>query len=370
MMQSLAVNGYTETEVVAALHSANSVRHVSFEFRLLDRLNAKIGTLEATGGSVSLSSDAAIKRSGRFTIKDSKDIDWLNDRIQPVFRLEMPDGRYAEWGLGIFLVSSPSRQGVGQSIYRDVVGYDVSVILEEDKFTDRHVVPSGTNYISAINAMLIGAGITFAEIAPLNSTLPNDREFEGGTSRLTAVNTLLSEINYTSIWADEDGLLRASPFIMPFDQEIEYVYRSDRKSIITADAVNELDLFSVPNSWVVVASNPDLPPMRSTYINDRITSKTSTVNRKRTISRYAQVNNIADQAALDNYARRMAYDDSVVYDVMRFETAIMPHHSFASNLYLDYAPLNISSKYQEYMWSMPLQPGGRMTHEARRVIFL
>ena len=370
MMLPLGVNGYSADEVKRELHAVDGTRRVEFIYRLLNRENVRIGTLEVIGGTVDMSSMAAVKRSARFTIKEDKGVDWLNDRIQPVFRLGMPDGGYAEWPLGVFLMSSPARKDTGGGITRDVTAYDSCVILEKDRFLDRYVIQAGTNYISAINAILISADVGYALITANSGELSTAREFEGGTSKLAAINTLFSEINYTDIWADENGRLRASPYILPYYADSEYSYRSDETSIMLPEPVNEFDLFDVPNKWVVSASSPDAEPLMSIFVNDRLTSLTSTINRGRTISQYHTVNNIVDQATLDNYARRLAYEDSAVFDVMRFETAVMPHHSYHSNLFLEHNAFDMASRFQEVSWSMPLDAMQAMRHEARRVILL
>jgi len=371
MMLQLGVNGYNADDVAKVLHAEGGSRHVEIICRLLNRENVVIGTMECTGGAVDFISGSAIKRSGRFALKDTRAVDWLNDRIQPVFIVEMPDGGYAEWPLGVFLISSPSRKGAGVDVVmRDVAAYDACVILADDRFDDRYVVKAGINYVSAVNAILIGAGIRYAQVAACADTLQVDCEFEGGTRKLAAVNTLLADINYTDLWADENGMLRAAPYELPFEAESEYSYRCDGRSVVLEDASDDFDLFGVPNKWVVVATNPDAESMMSVYVNDSLTSATSTVRRGRTITQFERINSIASQAALDNYARRMAYESSTVYDTINFRTAAMPHHSYLSNLFFDYPAFGIAAKFQEVSWSLSLNTGEPMRHEARRIIYL
>lgn len=365
-MIELAVNGYSREEVIKQLHSS---RVVKFKYNLLNKHNVKIGELDVRpGGRITLNSMAEIKRTALFTVKDT-DIDWLNDRIQPVFSLQMQGG-WAEWPLGIFLMASPTAKFEGGVRYREVECYDMSLILVEDKVDNRHIIPAGTTYTSAIETLLNSAGIWKINITPHSGQTAIDKEFEIGTSKLTIINQLLSEINFTSLWIDENGYAVAKPYVIPSEREAEYTYRDDQLSVIHPGSIVEEDLFAVPNKWVLVASNPERQPLRSVYVNDLPTSRTSTISRGRTIVDYREIDDIFDQDTLDARAKRQAYESSQIYGKFIFETALMPHHSFLDVLYIEHSKHDISAKYTETMWEMTLADYGRMLHETRRVIHI
>lgn len=367
-MISLAVNGYTAEEVKKRLHTD---RVVKFRYDLLNRNDIKIGELTVQpGGTVTMSSLAQIKRTAQFTIKDTGNIDWLNDRIRPVFCLKMPDGGWAEWSLGIFLMSSPSERIENGEKFRETECYDASLILVEDKFDDRYFIPAGTNYIDAINEILNSAGIWKINIIYHPGITATDKEFEIGMDKLTAINQLLSEINYTSMWVDEHGFFTARPYVIPSEREAEYEYRNDDLSIIFPGSVHEEDLFSVPNKWVLSVSNPEREPLRSVYVNDIPASQTSTVARGRTIVDFREIDDVYDQTTLDDKAKRMAYEASQIYGKFVFETANMPHHSYSDILFIEHTGHGIAAKYSETSWTITLSHSGRMRHEARRVIHI
>jgi hypothetical protein len=242
---------------------------------------------------------------------------FLSDRIRPYLRLYVPpgkllgryyyffqssfsaefdlragptEGRWVEFPLGIFLLSSPTRKDEKNSIYRDVEAYDGLLILRDDKFDSRYTVPAGTNYRQAVIDILSSAGME-----------------------------------------------------------------------------EELDLFNVPNKWVVVCSNAE-QSLFSTYMNDNPNSPTSTVSRGRTIVDYREVTDIAAQQSLDAYVQRIAFETSQVYGKITFETAINPLHDYMDVLQLEYSPLGIKDKYVETGWTMPLKAGARMKHEVRKVV--
>lgn len=350
--------------MIKALHSN---RKVSFRYDLLNFDEVKIGELQGEDGNINLSSLAQIKRRGKFNFKENElnDIDWLNDRVRPIFIL---NDTY-EWPLGNFIISAPTRAARRDGIFRTVDAYDSTLVLREDKFITRHRIPKDYNYITAIEQLINSAGVWRLDITPSDLTLKTDREFEIGTTKLEAVNSLLQEINYTSVWADYMGTLISKPYVLPTDREVEYTYSNNDISIIKADSTTEeLDLFEVPNIWVIVASNPETDVLSSTWTNDSAGSPTSTIRRRRNIVDYRQIEDIASQQVLDDYVKRLAYEGSNTFGKFIFNTAIMPHHSYMDSLFCDYSKLGIKNKYIETSWEMDLRAGGTMTHTARRVI--
>lgn len=399
-MQELAQKGHTRQTVINALQMKAGSRQIKFRYDLLDKNdNYKKTLTNVIDGEISMSAFADIKRTARFTVKDDNSIDWLNDRIQPFYMLKInkqviiivygilagqknageficgkgketvqtTKSDWLEWPLGIFILSSPKKQD-NIIITREVEAYDLSQILIDDKFADRYAINAGTNYITAIKSLLEGAGITKINIAATDKTLSTAREFEIGTTKLSAINKLFSEINYTQIIVDEYGYFVSSPYRSPSDRVAEYTYKDDSMSIMAQGVSEELDLFNVPNKWVAVLSNPELEPLSSVYENNNPNSITSTVSRGRTIVDFREVDNIADQESLDAYVQRIANNASQVYGYINFETAIMPMHSYSDVLDLGYSKLGIVGKYSETNWTLPLQAGAIMKHQCRRVV--
>jgi hypothetical protein len=371
-MLDLAVNGYTKEQVIDRLHGRSGSRGaVKFRYDLLSKEDVKLGELTVSTGRVALNSLGEIKRTAAFQVteQEGQDIDWLNDRVRPAFLLQMEDDGWAEWPMGVFILSSPTRADENKKIKRSIEAYDTSQILKEDKFTDRYKIDVGTKYTDAVISILNSAGIWKINITDHAGTLSIDKEFEIGTTKLQAVNQLLAEINYTSIWVDENGYFVARPYQLPVNRDPEYEYRNNDLSIIHPGASEELDLFSVPNQWVRYVSNPDKTvTLRSVYTNELSTSPTSTINRGRTIVDIDAVDDIYDQATLDDYTQRQAYEASQVYGRFDFSTALMPHHSFLDCLFVEHTAYGISYKYIETGWSMDLQTGGKQVHSCRRVI--
>lgn len=369
-MQIIEQGGYTRQQIIDMLHAKSSSRNVKFRYDLLNRQEIKIGTLDnVVSGEVSMASLATdIKRTARFNMRDNKDIDWLNDRIQPFCMFRMPDGGWVEWSLGIFLLNSPKKREKNRQVYRDIEAYDGLQVLLDDKFDSRYTIAVGTKYITAIQNIFFTLGITKINIPNTDLTLPITKEFEIGTAKLRAINELLGELNYTSLWVDEKGYYTAMPYVIPSERAIDYHYKDDELSIIYNGLEEELDLFSIPNKWVVVQSNAETEPLTSAYTNENPASVTSTVSRGRLIVDFREVDNIANQTSLDNYTKRLAFEASQIYGHIEFETAIMPIHSYSDLLQIQYNTLEINDRYVETNWTIPLQAGARMRHRARKVV--
>jgi hypothetical protein len=395
-MQTIIPNGYTIEQVKAAIHMAGGSRKIDFRYELLDKNENVIGQLDnIIDAEVSMSALSAIKRTARFTLRDNGEINFLSDRIRPYFRLYIPPrsefvrsyyylqpnfsitldklqllpetGGWIEFPLGIFLLASPTRKDERNQVYREVEAYDGLLILRDDKFDTRYTVTAGTNYRQAVIDILASAGITKHNIEQTDKVLPVDKEFEPGTEKLEAINALLQAINYTPIHVDVYGYFTSMTYRSPSIRAAEYTYKDDELSIIYPGMEEELDLFNVPNKWVVVCSNAE-QSLVSSYTNSNPNSPTSTVNRGRTIVDYREVTDIADQQSLDAYVQRIAFEASQVYGKLTFETAINPLHDYMDVLQIEYSPLGISGKYSETGWTMPLKAGARMKHEVRKVV--
>lgn len=365
-MQSLEVNGLSAAMVQKALHSPH--RRLSFRYELLDRdLNKKADLNNVTDGEIRHNAFATIKRTARFSLIDTGEIDYLNDRIKPFIRLWV-NNQWAEFPQGVFLLSTPTRSDSTGRVLRYIEAYDGLLVLTDDKFEQRYIVPEGTHYYDAIRDILLSAGITRYNLENTDKTLTRSLEFAPGTDKLSAINDLLSQINYMPLHVDVNGVYTSAYYRSPQVKAADYTYKDDELSVTYQGMEEELDLFSIPNKWVVVCTNAEQNPLLSSYTNDNPDSITSTVNRGRIIVDYREVSDIADQASLDAYVQRIAFEASQVYGKLAFETALMPQHDYSDVLEIEYSPLNIIGKYAETSWTMPLAIGGKMRHEVRKVV--
>jgi hypothetical protein len=244
---------------------------------------------------------------------------------------------------------------------------DVSVTELSDTawIDDIEIDVSSIRYTDVVSTLL---GSVPKNIVPHAALVTTAREWEPGTSKLSIINQLLSAINYESLSFDEDGAALARPYTVPSSRPEEYVYADNAVSVMTPDVTQTLDLFSIPNRWTMVVSDPDRPALSSTYTNNNPASPTSVPRRQRTIVDFRTEQDAADQASLDARVARLAFEASQVYEAIEFETGLIPIHSGNDVYRITFSRLAIDAKYSEHTWEMDLAAAATMKHRARRVV--
>lgn len=392
-MLDLSRDGFTHEQIIKALHSSN--RQIDFRYELLDFNNrTKKDLRNVLSAEVSQNMLANIKRTARFSIAEDSEIDYLNDRIKPYMRLWIPEPHkrareftfishvqpielknnealpksgWADFPLGIFLLSSPTRRDK-LTVIRDVEAFDLSLILRDDKLTERLAILEGTLVYDAVVGVLTGAGVELYNIERSEEVLTRTIEWETGTEKYQVVNDLLNMINYTPIHVDENGFFVSYKYRTPSERSSNYEYADNSVSVVFPEVEEELDLFSVPNTFTVVRTNEEEEPLVSTFVNDNPNSPTSTVSRGRVISEHREIDDIVSQEALNEYVARIAFETSQIYGRIKFQSALMPFHGYADVLDFSYSPLTINGKYLELSWRMILEVGGKMEHELRQIV--
>lgn len=173
------------------------MRTVEFRFVVI-RNGADFGELRAVDrGSLQLrmNSGDSIKTglSGSF-LDPGSDYNLLTDQIRPELII---DGVVHH--LGVFLPASvrPIKDTTGSNI--QIEAYDRGWIVRDSRLENLLHLDAGTSYQQAIEARLAESGIALVSAVESTATLPEDREWNVGTSRLDIVNELLAEINYNPL---------------------------------------------------------------------------------------------------------------------------------------------------------------------------
>lgn len=332
----------------------NSTRRISFRYDILQG-EIKIGEDKVLSGHISYNSDNLIKRTASFELLPAG-IDFIRNQLRVVAII---DGK--EHVLGTFILSSPSIKHRPTGKTCTVEAYDRTLILKEDCFTEMKCFPKNTRYDTVISDILLSAGIE-AIIQPIPITLPAAREYEIGTSKLDAINELLDEINYNPIIADENGSFVVSKYSRPGFASVRHEYIADEFSVISSDYESEADCFAIPNVFIACCDNPEMSETYfSVFENTDPASKLSTTYRgRRIVSEIYNPSFVDSQAALDEYVRRKAYEESSVFDKLSINTAIMPDHGYRDVIHIS------NDTYDDYFleksWEMDLAAGGYMNH--------
>jgi hypothetical protein len=313
--------------------------------------------------SISGIASSELKMSFRGTfLRDNFDgINFLTDRLRVVVVLNG-----TEYPCGLFVITSVLNRKAGGVKVADLEGYSILYLAQRKKIETRLSLAAGANYITSINNLLIGAGITNFVYTASSLTLATVREdWEIGTPHLTIVNDLLSEINYNSAWVDLSGAVHLSKYAAPSLSNITQTYKAGALSLIGDDYTKGNDMHSKCNVFMAVCSNPDLSsPMTATSTNSDASSPFSTVNIGRVLS-VTTVDNTPSQSELQATADRLKLQSLLSTETVEFATAINPTHTAFDVLALDNDEL--SGLFEETEWTISIEPGADMTHKAKRV---
>lgn len=358
--------GFTADEIKTALVAPQ--RRIRFRYELLGRdLNYKRDLKTVSRASIAFDSTASIMRTAWFSVKEDGDTDFMSARVRPVFGLHMTGSTWAEWPLGVFVLSTPERLTERKNVTREIEAYDLNHVLKSGSIKERLYFRAGTRYTDAVLNVLSLAGIKRANIIGAEDVLRADREYSIGTSWLEIINDLLAAINYTPIHPDENGIFEAYRMRDVELADIQYCYSTRKDSVILPGARAQTDYFNVPNVFIAYVSNPDLPAMHSIYENDDPTSPYSTRNRQVVLEK-RELTDISTQRELDAYVRRWALDATAAPHDVSFSTGLMPMHGYEDVYQFDHERLGINEIYKETAWDMDLIAGGVMNHSARMVI--
>jgi len=365
-------NNHGTRDVYQALTGRLGSRNWSFRYELLDKNHQRIMDLdEVIACKVVHQYLADIKRQATFTIRDEGRVNYLSDRIRPFVRLHLtPLGAsdWVEWPLGVFLLASPTRHADEYDIVsREVEGFDPLQALGDDAVSARYSVAAGANVVQAAYS-LISSVVPVWKYTRSAEVLTATKEWPPGTSKRTIANELLGIAEFESVSFDSEGVGILKPYQSPDERAPMWTYAYGSESLMIPDVDQELDLFSVPNKWIGVISQPDQPLLVASYTNANPSSPTSTVRRGRTIVEVHEDIEATTSTMLSSKIRRMGFEASQIYEHLTFETSIMPMHGTNDVLKVEYDPLGISARYAETSWTITCDANASMQHEARRIV--
>lgn len=345
------------------------LRTLGFKYNVL-RGNAVYSQLvampDADPPSIRMNDTGEIKLSfsGTF-LPPPAGVDLLSDEIAPVL---IVDG--VEHQLGVFMPATVSESEDAAAASIAVEAYDRTWRLSTAKTETLQFFPAGANYLDAVESMLQGAGVTTVIETPTTATLAEARQdWPVGTSYLEIVNQLLSEINYKEIWFNASGAAVLEPVMTPSAENISHTLdAADVKSLMLPALRRTTDLFSAPNVFICVCSNPDKDqPLVSVAVNDNPSSPLSVSRRGRRICSVEYVDNIAGQAELDAYAARLRNNSMIRGETLIVQTSLLPGFGVDETTALHFG--DFSGICLERGYTMILQVGGVMTHTLERVVY-
>lgn len=350
-------------------------REIAFRYRLL-RDGGFCAWLQAsenrdptirmdTGAEIKMSFTADFLPEALDADGNAVEINWFSDEIQPVLIL---DG--VEHNLGVFMPATPKDSDDGVSRRVGVEAYDRCWRVRDTNSAGLLYWPAGTLYLDAVEQLLVEAGIGIVIKTPTDAVFAEAREdWDVGTSYLTVVNQLLGEINYNPLWFNAEGAAILEPVSVPDASAIDHILdASDPETCVLPGISRETDVYSAPNVFIAICANPDKEGlMAATAKNENPQSPLSVQRRGRQICQVTQVDNIADQDALQAYADKLRDDSVITGETVRVATALLPGWGVADVVGLCYG--EVTALCIERAFEMQLAVGGKMTHTLEKVVY-
>lgn len=331
------------------------------------RSGALLTFLQSTDApTMSMDSSGAIKTSLQGSFLPNDKVNWLTDEVRPELIINGETHR-----CGVFIpVTVEGKTGEnGKTL--TVSMYDRCFLAQSLRLEQILHIQSGAFYIDVVLSLLEQCGITLVMQTPNVATITTDREdWDVGTSYLTVINQLLSEIGYKDLWFDSEGYARIEPKLNPTADNIQHRINANDPSVFLSPSHSVAsDIFNKPNVFVCICSNPDLgAPLTATAVNDNPQSPLSVQRRGRRISELVKVNNIASQEDLQAYARRLVFDSMTSSDTIIVRTGLLP--GFGVNDVVALRDDDATGICVEKSWTMELVSGGKMVHTLGKVGYL
>lgn len=331
------------------------------------RSGALLTFLQSTEApTISMDSSGAIKTSLQGSFLPNDKVNWLTDEVRPELIINGEVHR-----CGVFIPVTVERKTGENGKMLSASMYDRCFLAQSLRLEQILHLSSGTLYIDAILSLLEQCGIALVMQTPNTATLATDREdWDVGTSYLTVINQLLSEIGYKDLWFDSEGYARIEPQLNPTAENIQHrINANDPGVFLSPNHSIESDIFNKPNVFICICSNPDLgAPLTATAVNDNPQSPLSVQRRGRRISELVKVNNIASQTELQSYARQLVFDSMTSSDTITVRTGLLP--GFGVEDVVALLDDDATGICVEKSWTMELTSGGKMTHTLGKVGYL
>ena len=341
------------------------IREIDFRYIVM-RGNAdlcEIFPIDGKEPKIRMRDNAEIKMSLSGAFLPDERVNWLTDRIRPEMIL---DG--VRYPLGLYLPATVQEYTDESTKYVQIEAYDLCWLVKDYASSLAMYVAQNDNYIDAVENLLYLAGVEQSLATANAAALSEAREWLSGTSWLSIVNELLAEINYKSLWFNEQGLAVLEPKQEPIVDNIRHVISSeDVKSLLLPSVVRETDVYSAPNVFICFCANPDKSAnMVATATNNNVNSPLSVARRGRSIAHVEKLNNIASQQELQAYADNLARESMYAGETIEIITGLFPGYGVG-----DIIGLNLDGELSicvEHAWEMQLRVGGTMKHTLEKVV--
>jgi hypothetical protein len=179
-------------------------------------------------------------------------------------------------------------------------------------------------------------------------------------------NGLLDGIGYYQLYATRTGVLSTREREDLADRSPDVVYTDD--DFVLDDVITTGGPNIHYNQIIAVVNDPERAPLYSVKTNSDPASVISTVSTGKTFTRQVNVEKAANQAALDKIARQYLREEANDLRHAKITTSLDPRRENHEVYEIHIEDLEETSEvWRAQSWRLPLQVGGKMTHEIRKV---
>lgn len=316
--------------------------------------------------SMDLDNNRATLRTARFTIDPTlATIDPINDCI--AVRMEaLIDGEWEEFPMGLFRLVIPDDEYNPNTQRKwNVQAADLSSVLIDNSPSAPLRVQSGTNYLSAVAAILTSLGLS-SDLPSTTYTAPVDFTWAQSTPWLTIINDLLWAINFYPIAPNATGVFTTRERVDPVTWSPAVHYQTGQ--MVVPPFNRKPDRTKYANRITVKIEDPSRTPASATRNNNDSNSSISQAT--------------TGQIALKSLAGGRVYDATVAAEIAAYElrdranrvtqatlrTALDPRRGANETYRLTIDSVESGSLWQVQGWKVELKAGAIMEHQIQKVL--
>jgi hypothetical protein len=324
------------------------------QWQVIDVNDRPIGVLNGSGGNIAWDGKATVQRICRgvsFPLHEWEDINPLTDWLRPVMRLA--DG--TERPLGVFGVAGDPQRYLAKDLRAAPQPYlmDSGLLLN---------TPSPFNLSGKVSDKLRdvmvnvieSAGITKYKVDTASEILNEPVAYPVGTLFSVALAGFARLAGFYPPHFDRHGVLQMKAF--PTGELIPDA-SYDSSTIVVQSRLEDSDLFTAPNTFIVVGSGAtdgpvvavaEIPSGAPNSVANRNGRRITSVITEQGISTFAQAERIAKLTA----ATSIETNRSITFGTV-------PNYDHDC-----YSAVQVNDiVYRELSWDLPLSPTGPMSHE-------
>ncbi|MCL2393043.1 MAG: hypothetical protein FWC87_00020 [Acidimicrobiaceae bacterium] len=381
-----STQAYTDQQVLDRLLRAPTAAE-RWTFELMDSTARVIGDLTpyVTYGNSTLQIDTTrdVVASLAVTLLGNP-IDDMNSLIRPRYQLQMPDGGWIDFMLGLYNVLPAGRTINRGHTTTQVNCADSGQLLADAGIQYSMGIGKGQSYVQAITSVVEtygGRTPIEVEIPDSGKRLPAALSWNAGASRISIINDLLNAMNYYGAWFDERGHMRSGP-IPDFETARPSAhFDSATDSIVYQTVTTTPDFSNVYNQFLLTCDHPQQSVESNAtsagtgffaYYENRNPASPISVPRWHPKLKQWSDSTICDQATAYAACLTAAQVCERIFEPITFSTPAWPlshcNDIYTLHILAEDEP-DTDYRYIETGWSMALGTGQQTTHTFERISY-